>query len=93
MVTGFSLLLILPGLRTWTLAGGRRSKAAFVGAKIVTGSGPPSLSASPDALRAVTREEKVGLTARVSNTVQVRPHVPAVMRKIMFVQNNTLRKK
>ena len=83
-MTGFSLLLILLGLRTWTLAGGRRSKAAFVGAKIVTGSGPPSLSASPDALSAVTREEKVGLTARVSNTVQVRPHVPAVRRKKMF---------
>ena len=66
---------------TWTLAGGRRSKAALVGAKIVTGSGPPSLSASPAALSAVTSEEKVGFTARVSNTVQARPHVPDARRK------------
>ena len=51
---------------------------------MVTGSGPPSLSASPAALTAVTSEEKVGLTARVSNTVQVRPHVPVVRRKIML---------
>ena len=43
---------------------------------MVTGSGPPSLSASPAALSAVTSEEKVGFTARVSNTVQARPHVP-----------------
>ena len=61
---------------TWSFAGGRRAKAAFVGAKIVTGSGPESLSTSPAARTAVTRVEKVGLTASVSKTVQVRPHVP-----------------
>ena len=54
----------------------------MVGAKIVTGSGPPSLSASPAALSAVTSEEKVGFTARVSNTVQARPHVPGAEKKI-----------
>ena len=48
----------------------------MVGAKIVTGSGPDSLSTSPAARTAVTRVEKVGLTASVSKTVQVRPHVP-----------------
>ena len=48
----------------------------------MTGSGPPSLSASPAALSAVTSEEKVGFTARVSNTVQARPHVPGAEKKI-----------
>ena len=61
---------------TWSFRGGRRSKAALVGAKMVTGSGPESLSTRPAALTAVTRLEKVGLTARVSKTVQVRPQVP-----------------
>ena len=48
----------------------------MVGAKMVTGSGPESRSTRPAALTAVTRLEKVGLTARVSNTEQLRPQVP-----------------
>ena len=61
---------------TWSFSGGRRSKAALVGAKMVTGSGPESLSTRPAALTAVTRLEKAGLTARVSKTEQARPQVP-----------------
>ena len=66
----------MENLNTWSLAGGSRAKAAFVGAKTVTGSGPDSLSTRPAARMAVTSVEKVGLTASVSNTVQVSPHVP-----------------
>ena len=67
--------LLRSGL-TCSFSGGSRSKAAFVGAKTVTGSGPESLSTRPAALTAVTRLEKVGLTARVSKTEQARPQVP-----------------
>ena len=60
------------------------SKAAFVGANTVTGSGPDSLSTNPAALIAVTKVENVGLTASVSKTVQVSPQVPGGIWNLQF---------